>query len=49
MAKQTAILPIRRRHMLNYDPENSRFNIQGILREVLKADFVIRDLPGINC
>ncbi|XP_060583625.1 uncharacterized protein LOC132739833 isoform X1 [Ruditapes philippinarum] len=48
MAKQTAILPIRRRHMLNYDSENSRFNIQGILREVLKADFLIRDLPELR-
>lgn len=32
--------------MINYDPANRRFNIQGILREVLKANIAIKDLPG---
>ncbi|XP_045195284.2 uncharacterized protein LOC123550882 [Mercenaria mercenaria] len=48
MTKQTAIIPIRRKHMLNYDPENRRFNIQGILREVLNANFAIKDLPELR-
>ncbi|XP_045195289.2 uncharacterized protein LOC123550885 isoform X2 [Mercenaria mercenaria] len=48
MTKQTAIIPIRRKHMLNYDQENRRFDIQGILREVLKVNFAIRDLPELR-
>jgi len=49
MAKIAAIRPIRIESMLNYNHEVERFNIQGILREVIKANFVIRDLSGLLC
>ncbi|XP_052802979.1 uncharacterized protein LOC128233371 isoform X2 [Mya arenaria] len=47
MAKQFAIKPIRERHMLRHESDSHRFNIQGILREVIRANFVIKNLAEI--
>ncbi|XP_052238595.1 uncharacterized protein LOC127849884 [Dreissena polymorpha] len=48
MAKWKAIRPIRIRHMLNFDADRKRFDIQGIIREIVKAEIVIKDLPGVR-
>ncbi|XP_052804027.1 uncharacterized protein LOC128234079 isoform X2 [Mya arenaria] len=47
MAKQFAIKPIRERHMLRHESDSHRFNIQGVLREVIRANFVIKNLAEI--
>ena len=38
--------PIRIRNMLIHRYEDRRLDIQGILREVIKAEFVMRNKPG---
>ncbi|XP_052802978.1 uncharacterized protein LOC128233371 isoform X1 [Mya arenaria] len=48
MAKQFAIKPIRERHMLRHESDSHRFNIQGILREVIRANFVIKNLAEVK-
>ncbi|WAR23912.1 hypothetical protein MAR_037581 [Mya arenaria] len=45
--KQFALKPIRDRHMLRYESDSRRFNIQGILREVITTNFVIKNLADI--
>ncbi|XP_060594571.1 uncharacterized protein LOC132748919 [Ruditapes philippinarum] len=35
--KDQTLIPIRRRHALNYDPNTRMFSIQGILRECIKT------------
>lgn len=44
--KVQVLRPIRIRSMLTYEKDTERFNIQGILREVIKTEFVIRNMPG---
>ncbi|WAR11280.1 hypothetical protein MAR_025460, partial [Mya arenaria] len=46
--KAFTLRPIRVRHVLNYDSNEQRFNIQGILREVIRANFVIKNLEEIR-
>ncbi|XP_052778286.1 uncharacterized protein LOC128215606 isoform X2 [Mya arenaria] len=46
--KAFALRPIRVRHVLNYDTSDQRFNIQGILREVIRANFAIKNLEEIR-
>ncbi|XP_045214891.2 uncharacterized protein LOC123564985 [Mercenaria mercenaria] len=48
MAKQQVLRPILIRHVISYDSSSLRFNIQGILREVIQANFTIKDLPGVR-
>ncbi|KAL4232475.1 hypothetical protein ACF0H5_007167 [Mactra antiquata] len=48
MVKHNILAPIRRRNILTYDAGTGRFNIQGILREVIKATFAIKDLPELR-
>ncbi|XP_052776487.1 uncharacterized protein LOC128214184 [Mya arenaria] len=46
--KQFALKPIRDRHMLRYESDSRRFNIQGILREVITTNFVIKNLADVK-
>ncbi|XP_060551974.1 uncharacterized protein LOC132713404 [Ruditapes philippinarum] len=48
IAKQQGLKQILIRNVINYDTSSQRFNIQGILREVINANFVIKDLPAIR-
>lgn len=44
LTKLSVIRPIRVESMLNYDHTVRRFDIQGILREVIRANFLIKNL-----
>ncbi|WAR23906.1 KLC-like protein, partial [Mya arenaria] len=48
MTKQFALKPIRDRHMLRDESDSRRFNIQGILREVIRANFAIKNMAEIK-
>ncbi|XP_053396220.1 uncharacterized protein LOC123550883 [Mercenaria mercenaria] len=46
--KDQTLIPIRRRHVLNYDPKTRRFSIQGIIRECVKTYYTIKNIPEIR-
>ncbi|XP_060594575.1 uncharacterized protein LOC132748922 [Ruditapes philippinarum] len=46
--KDQTLIPIRRRHILNYDSNTRMFNIQGILRESIKTFYTIKNIPEIR-
>ncbi|KAL4235350.1 hypothetical protein ACF0H5_006985 [Mactra antiquata] len=48
LTKHNALRPILSRHVLNYDSNVQRFNIQGILREIIKSEFVVKNLPEVR-
>ncbi|XP_053396224.1 uncharacterized protein LOC123550887 isoform X2 [Mercenaria mercenaria] len=45
--KEQTLVPIRRRHVLNYDHTTGRFSIQGILRECLSTFYIIENIPAV--
>ncbi|KAL4232472.1 hypothetical protein ACF0H5_007164 [Mactra antiquata] len=48
LVKHRVLVPNRRRHMLEYDPVQKRFNIQGILRECIQLYYTVDNLPEIR-
>ncbi|XP_045170435.2 uncharacterized protein LOC123532899 isoform X3 [Mercenaria mercenaria] len=46
LANTKTLMPLHKRHMLNFDHYSRRFSIQGILRECLKAFNTLKNIPG---
>lgn len=48
MAKHKSLIPLRKHHMLEYDQDNRRFNIHGLLKDCLNIMDIIKDYPMVR-
>lgn len=48
IAKHKSLIPLRKHHMLQYDQENRRFNIHGLLKDCLDIMGLIKNYPMVR-